>query len=342
MESRRITAGAIVAAVALVFILFSSAFGCRRDEFGECREPRAVVRIGLIGGGKGNATLILEAKMRLLQADLREFVTRAAITASSWRTRGLTDLDLLPPSRGVNTASRANPPLALSKMPDMELARAETELHALDAPAHLRVAWRVQAVSRELARRKQDRLTALIAQFKQLSTPLKPARKPAPKPAPAPLHVPAPVIPGSPDPYNAPAPSGQTVYIAPMTSVWYSVSDRGRRLTMWMDANHQTGLTMAIYGADQQDVWNAKPVGKAAPGEGHDFFWTGRSRFKGNWRVRITNTNDFSVPYTLTATAVSDKNGDLCRDCHGVIEDEWERCEHEGSFCEDLKEEFAN
>lgn len=172
------------------------------------------------------------------------------------------------------------------------------------------------------------------------------ASKPAAPPAsqPAASHVPAAPKPGSADPYNAPAPSGTWFYIEPHTSVWYSVGDRGRRLNIWMDADRNSGLVMAVYGADIQDVWSRRPTGQGAPGEGHAYFWTGRSRFKGNWKIRITNPTDVSLPYNLSAANISDKNGDLCRDCHGgsIDEEEFGRCEHEGSFCDDLREQFAN
>jgi hypothetical protein len=170
----------------------------------------------------------------------------------------------------------------------------------------------------------------------------------AAKPNPAPAntsaqHVPAAPKPGSPDPFNAPAPSGTQFHIAPKTTVWYAVSDRGRRLNITMDADPSTGLVMAVYGPDIQDVWHAKPTGRGAPGNGFKYFWTGRSRFKGMWRIRITNPAEYSVPYTLSAANISDKNGDLCRDCHGIVDDsEFDRCEHEGSFCDDLRDQMAN
>ncbi len=170
--------------------------------------------------------------------------------------------------------------------------------------------------------------------------PLAAPKKPAAAPPPAPPPAPAPVIPGSPDPYNAPEPTGAWVHIAGKTTVWYRVSDRGRRLNIWMDNNHMPGLTMSIYGPDQPDVWGSKPVGRGTPDQGHDFWWTGRARMKGYWRIRITNTTDDPIAYSLNARSVSEKASDMCRDCHGNIVDEWDRCEHSGSFCEDLQEEF--
>lgn len=330
MRSRQIVVGACLAAAALIFILSSSVFGCLVDEQDGCRQLASPVRISALGGGKGNAAVFPQIQMVALKADLLQFVDRTA--NPSWSTQGLEEAGRTPESRAGIKVVHLTPVFGLATLTDSALAETRTKLLLQDANPNLIQARQLAALDQAIARREQERL----ARARQL------AALAAKKKAEAAAHAPAPVIPGSADPYNAPAPSGQPVYIAPMTSVWYGVSDRGRRLTMWMDANKQTGLDMAIYGPDQQDVWSARPVGKAAPDEGHDFFWTGRSRFKGVWRVRITNANDFSVPYTLTATAVSDKNGDLCRDCHGVIEDEWDRCEHEGSFCEDLKDQYAN
>ena len=138
-------------------------------------------------------------------------------------------------------------------------------------------------------------------------------------------------------------PSGAQVHIGPHKTVWYKASDRKRRLNIWMQADRNLGLVMAVYGPDIQDVWHAKPTGIGAPDNGFPYFWTGRAKFKGDWLIRITNPNDFSVPYTLASASVSDKDGDLCRDCHGGIEDDqFDKCEHEGSFCEDLRDELAS
>src|SRR4029079_10891185 len=124
----------------------------------------------------------------------------------------------------------------------------------------------------------------------------------------------------------SPMPSGQQMFIEPHTTVWYSMSDRSRRLNISMDADPQLGLTLAVFGPDRTDVWSGKPTGQAAKGNGHNYFWTGRARFKGVWRIRLTKPNDFSVPYTLTGENSGDKGGDLCRNCHGNIgDDEFDR-----------------
>jgi hypothetical protein len=344
MESRRIAVGALAAAAVLAFILSSSVFGCLPGEDSACAATRAPVRVTALNGAGGTTSRQLQVTIRTLKSDLLDFAGSApANRMPAPKTEPPADAILGGPAGRVMPVKR---PVAvvrlpsLRTLPDSDLAQLKTRLVAGDAPDNLVRARRLNALTVEITRREEILVTARVRRLNALALARTTTRNAA---LAAPVHVPAPVPPGSPDPYNAPAPSGTQVYISAHTSVWYSVSDRGRRLTMWLDANHQSGLTMHIYGPDQQDVWNSRPVGRAAPGEGHDFFWTGRSALKGLWRIRLTNTNDFAVPYTFTATAVSDKNGDLCRDCHGgSIEDEWERCEHEGSFCEDLKEEFAN
>ncbi len=337
MESRRIAVGAVLLTALLVFLFNSSVSSCVPDDFGKCEKVRERVRISWLGGGgKNNATLILAQNQNTLKNTLLDFAK------SDYNTSAIT---------GGVRQRRAPDVIPLRHMTDAELEQTAANLVAKSHDESLNQVRRLGLVAKERERRVLWRST-FLAQLELLKpkAPLKPlvsglvktAGKVSAKPAPAPLHVPEAPKPGSADPFNAPAPSGAWFHLGPHESVWYNVSDRGRRLNIWMDADPNSGLVLAIYGPDVADVWNGRPTGQAAPGGGRAYFWTGRSRFKGIWRIRITNPNDYSVPYSLTAANIADKNGDLCRDCHGIIEDEWERCEHDGSFCEDLKDEFAN
>ncbi|MBI4673544.1 MAG: hypothetical protein HY741_17970 [Chloroflexi bacterium] len=320
MESRHITTIAILFAAGLTLFLSGSVFGCIVDDNSACVMLRSNPLTLGIGGGKGNAMMLAETDQDPQQAELIPFITnKLRESAPQPKSEVLNLMTLLP------------------RESDAELDEMLKVLMVLDTGTDLVIARRIAMITQEQTRRLNERL--LAQQLAQQAARRKAAQLAAARP---PAPAPAPVLPGSPDPYNAPTPSGAEVYIQPHTAVWYSVEDRGRRLSIWMNANHQSGLELAIFGPDQQDVWSSRPTGKAAPGQGFDFFWTGRSRFKGTWRLRVTNTNDFSVPYTLGTQTISDKNGDLCRDCHGVIEDEWERCEHDGSFCEDLKDQYKN
>lgn len=322
MKTKRITALALGLAVMLTLFVSGSVFGCILGEGASCVFPSPdVFHISGGGAGRNNAMLGPDAELVRLQSDLIAFI--------SAKLRG-------------ETPSSTSELIALSQQlpqkSDAELASLLALAKTLDTgntPLHTR---RIEMILQEQTRRQNERLAQKLAQ--QQAARLAAQRAAAPPPAP--VVVPAPIVPGSRDPYNAPAPSGTEVYIQPHSTIWYSADDRGRRLSIWMNANHQSGLEVAIFAPDQTDVWNTRPTGVAASGQGFDFFWTGRSRMKGTYRIRITNTNDFSVPYTLGAQAVSDKNGDLCKDCHGNIEDEWDRCEHDGSFCEDLKDQYKN
>lgn len=311
MKPKRIAAAAILVALALPFIFSSSVFGCMPDENGWCGSSEAKVPAATDGQAKRSVPARLDPAQELLQNDLVAFVTTQSALVSS------------------AALIQDPPPTDLAAFIAVKAQRASGI-----APEQI-------ALKRRLEKRAQFTAELLAAAARPaggIQARVASVRKAVPPPAPAP--APAPAIPGSPDPNNAPEPTGAWVTVPPQTSMWYSISDRKRRLNIWMDVNHQPGLTLSIYGPDQQDVWSAKPVGRGTPDQGHDFWWTGRARMKGFWKIRVTNTTPNPMLYSLTAKSVSEKASDRCRDCHGNIVDEWDRCEHEGSFCEDLKEEF--
>lgn len=178
------------------------------------------------------------------------------------------------------------------------------------------------------------------------ATRLLAALNPTPTPVPVVMavYIPKPVpppIPRGDSPNTAREPIGAWEYIGPNTSVWYKMKDGGLRLNIWLDANGQGDLTLAIYGPDQTDLYGA-PVGRGSyvRDQGHDLFWTGRSRFKGTWYALVTNYNPGAVPYKINYQRVRQKGSDFCAECHGIIVDEWDRCEHDGSFCSDLLDEY--
>lgn len=320
MKPKRITALALGLAVILTVFVSGSVFGCILDDSTSCvfQSPDAFT-FSSSGAGRNNAMLGPDAELVRLQSDLIVFITSRLQGESSKSTSELLALSRLLPQKS-----------------DAELAQLLAYAKTLDTGNSPLQTRRIEMMAQEQTRRENERLAQKLEQQAA-------ARRAAAKLAQPAAPAPAPVIPGSLDPYNAPAPSGTEVYIKPKTSVWYSADDRGRRLSVWMNANHQSGLQVAIYAPDQTDVWGSRPTGILAPGQGFDFFWTGRSRFKGTYRIRVTNRNDFNVPYTLGAKAVSDRSGDLCKDCHGNIQDDqYDRCEHSGSWCDDLKKEYKN
>lgn len=166
-------------------------------------------------------------------------------------------------------------------------------------------------------------------------------KKPAVAPTAAPAKPAAPVT-GSPDPNQAPAPTGDWIWIQAKAAVWFKANDGGRRLSVYINSNGQRGLSLDIFAPDQHDVWDTKPVGRGQEGKGFDLFWSGRTRLHGDWLVRVTNNNDFAVNYSLGTTLIADRAGDLCRACHGLIDDEWDRCEHKGTFCQDLQKDYRD
>ncbi len=331
MKPNHIVAGAILFAVLLAVILNSSVSSCVPDDSGKCEQTRSRVRIGLLGGGgKGNATLILTQNQDELQDNLLEFA--GLKPKSGW---GDADSDLDTFAVRPQTNLRRTPDiLPLSKLTEVELDRAEAKILQNSRDASLNQIRRLARITQERDRRAQARRLELA---RQLALQAAPKVVRAPQPAPAP----APVVHGSSDPYNAPAPNGTWAFIEPHTTVWYRINDGWRRVNVWMSANHEQGLTLSIYGPDQKDVWSSKPAGKGTPGNGFDFWWTGRSAFKGVWTIRLTNTTDHSMPYNLNAVAFSETAGDMCRNCHGNIgQDQFDKCEHSGSFCNDLKDEY--
>lgn len=325
MESRRIVVGAVVAAAVLIFILSSSAFGCLPAEAG-CAQATRTIHVGSLQSDGDSASLQLRVTVQTMKSDIVEFAD--GTPNLSWLTREQLADRVAPPGVQALPTIRGLRIPTFATMPDSDLAHMEYQIVSGDTPANLIQLNLLNRITTEIAKRDQELVTARNMRLAAIAAAAKAA---APPPAPAPSPA------GSSDPNNAPKPSGQPVYIGPHTTVWYAASDGWRRLTMYIDDNHATGMTMAIYGPDQRDVWSTKPVGMGAPGQGHDFFWTGRSGFKGTWRIKLTNNNDFGVPYTFVAMSVSDKAGDMCRNCHGNIVDEWDRCEHSGSFCDDLK-----
>lgn len=315
MESKHITALAIVLAVALSLFLSSSVFGCIVDDGTGCLLRPASRPTISFGGSKTNAMMLADPEQNQLHADLVQFITGK-----------------LREGEPKPTGEFANMIVLLPLHSDAELDQMMTTLIVRDAGDNLVSAHLIALVSQEQTRRFNERLLAqqiALRRAAQQAALLQPA--------------PALALPGSPDPYAAPEPQGNWAYIQPHTTIWYKANDHGRRLNVWMDANHESDLVLAIYGPDQTDVWNSKPIGQAMPGNGFDFWWTGRSLMKGDWRIRVTNLSDNALPYRLFAKSHSETAGDMCRDCHGNIgDDQYTRCEHKGNWCDDLKNEYKH
>lgn len=111
---------------------------------------------------------------------------------------------------------------------------------------------------------------------------------------------------GNNDPTNSVVPQGTWTYISPKTKVWYRVNDSIRRLTVMVEANHEPGLEIAVYGPEQLNDKDSAPIGRATKGNGYDFWWSGTLHTKGSWRIRIENANDFSLPFKLQTKTMTD------------------------------------
>jgi hypothetical protein len=147
------------------------------------------------------------------------------------------------------------------------------------------------------------------------------------------------------NPNDARIPSGRTEFIGPGVSHWYKMSDAGMELKVWVDANGQQGLSLALYAPDQTDLYG-KPIGRGAYNKfepSHDLFWNGytsASGAGGTWYAIVTNGANIPIGYTLGYKRIINSVKARCSECHG-FSIEWDRCEdHGSSWCEDLYEEY--
>ena len=165
--------------------------------------------------------------------------------------------------------------------------------------------------------------------------------KPTPEQPAALVATPTKAPPGN-NPAAAQEPTGNWLFIGPNATHWYKIKDAGLQLTIWLDANGQGGLSLAVYAPDQQDLYG-KPTGRGTFNkfEPHDLFWTGRTRARGTWYAVVTNSNGHAVSYNLNYARSRHTTADRCSACHGN-DIEWERCESApgSSWCEDLQEEY--
>jgi hypothetical protein len=151
--------------------------------------------------------------------------------------------------------------------------------------------------------------------------------------------------PGAPNPDVAGEPTGNWEWIAPHVTVWYKVSDTRMALDVWVDANRQEGLELAVFAPEQKEWWNSTPVGRGSfnPSQPeHDLFWTGHTRAYGSWNIRLTNINNIPVSYSLNYFRKAISQANYCAVCHGYDIDEWSRCETRGNdnFCGNLESSY--
>ncbi len=145
------------------------------------------------------------------------------------------------------------------------------------------------------------------------------------------------------NPETAVEPNGTWEFISPNATHWYRMNDAGLELRIWLDANGQRGLSLAIYGPDQRDLYG-KPVGRGAFNKfepSHDLYWTGFTTARGTWYALVTNNGQATIPYSLNYRRVINSVAGRCSACHG-FEIEWDRCvSHGNDFCGDLQKEYT-
>lgn len=124
------------------------------------------------------------------------------------------------------------------------------------------------------------------------------AAQPTPKPAPV-----AAVKRGN-GPADAIDPADAWDTIQPGASIWYKVDrPQNSNLTLWLDANSNPGVQMAIYSPDQiADLGTVPPKGRATPNKldnRHDQWWVGQSPSGGTWYGVVTNHTTSALAYKV-------------------------------------------
>ena len=149
-------------------------------------------------------------------------------------------------------------------------------------------------------------------------------------------------LPPATNPDSAREPNGAWAYLDPGATHWYKMNDTGLQLSVWIDANGQQGLSMAIFAPEQKDLYG-RPIGRGSFNRSeawHDLFWTGYTRAYGTWFAQVTNGASFPISYSLNYKRTLNSVAGRCSECHG-FEIEWDRCVSHGSnWCENLKEEY--
>lgn len=174
-----------------------------------------------------------------------------------------------------------------------------------------------------------------------------PGRWRAPTAAPTPVAIaiaaPQPPPRSGANPENAMDPPGTWQTLAPDQKLWYRIHDSGMQLDIWVSANGQQGLQMAIYAPDQRDLYGP-PVGRGSYNRtipDRDLSWSGRTSAWGVWYAVVSNTANIPISFTLSYKRTLATVANRCSECHGY-EIEWDRCVDRGSaWCEDLQDSYT-
>ncbi len=97
--------------------------------------------------------------------------------------------------------------------------------------------------------------------------------------------------------------------IQPGATVWYKMDrPQNSHLELWLDANGNPGIKMAIYSPDQiADLGTVQPKGRATPNKldnRHDQWWVGQSPSGGTWYAIVTNVTNQALAYKVGSDQV--------------------------------------
>lgn len=128
------------------------------------------------------------------------------------------------------------------------------------------------------------------------------------------------------------------------SSTWYKVNDgHGFQVKFWLFANGQQGLSFEVFAPEQQNLWEAKPIGrgsfnKSQANIGADLFYSGRSQASGIWHIRVINGNSVPVSYSVRFTRTLPTMSNVCDSCHKLIGTDWGSCQ--GDMCSQLHQYY--
>ncbi len=121
---------------------------------------------------------------------------------------------------------------------------------------------------------------------------------------PTPMPAPVAAVKRGRGPGDAIDPGDKWDTIQPGATVWYKMDrPRNSNLTVWLDANGNPGVQMAIYSPEQiADLGTVPPKGRATPNKldnRHDQWWVGQSPSGGTWYAVVTNLTNAALAYKV-------------------------------------------
>lgn len=113
---------------------------------------------------------------------------------------------------------------------------------------------------------------------------------------------------GESGPGDALIPTGAAMTAQPGSQTWYKFdeSGSGRPVTVWVEANGQSGILFRVYTPEAIARWVAgeelQAIGVSSRDPVHDQVWTGRFKTPGTYYIVVENTSAQPITYTLRIT----------------------------------------